>query len=164
MISSEDILQKSMDKIAGMISNKQGIALASIKFTNTKFKDGDLKMHYSVRRCYPNILNDRTVSYMYVEPELKIVEKKSKAVNLEVDFIDAKVEEQVHKFFPFSSCKSESFKVPNWTKSLLYENYTLMKIKEVVKYFNTFGSPESYLPFKERINFLIIDDLEIQSY
>ena len=51
--------------------------------------------------------------------------------------------------------------MPNWAKQLLYENYNLIRVDEIIKYFNTQGSPEPFLPFKERINFLIIDDLNL---
>lgn len=53
--------------------------------------------------------------------------------------MDPREEEMVNKFFPFTQSKTETFKVPNWAKQLLYQNYTLLNVKKIITYFNTQG-------------------------
>ena len=41
------------------------------------------------------------------------------------DKLDAKNQDGVHSAFPFSSSEIEAYKVPNWTKNLLYHSLEL---------------------------------------
>ena len=80
--------------------------------------------------------------------------------------MDPNEENMVNKFFPFASSQSETFRVPNWAKQLLFQNYTLIKVKEIIKYYNAQGDfgRKPYLPYNNRVNHLLLDDIDLQSY
>ena len=72
--------------------------------------------------------------------------------------------EAVHRFFPFTQAEeSESFKVPNWAKQLLFEKYTLSNVKMIIKHFNVGGDQreEAAQPHVSRVSNLIIDDIDL---
>ena len=161
-----NIHQVNMEEIAINISQIEGIPSCQIRWVKGKIKHENIDRESTISNFYPNFEESRTLYYENIEMDQEISEKELSKI-ISKDDLDPKHEHAVHTFFPFASSESETFKVPNWTKSLLYQYYSLKNVKKMIKYFNTKGccvnsNHRMYLPLQGKINSLIIDDIDLQ--